>query len=76
MAAPIIWGIGIAATAVVGWLGVKSGRRIAEDIDTLGDVAVAGAAGWIAARITDSPAVGAGTGLVAFWALRQGQGTR
>ncbi len=75
MAAPILWGLGIAAGAVIGWTGFKAGSAIAEDVDTLGDVAVAGAAGWIAGQVTKNSLIGLGTAAATWWALQQQEDT-
>ena len=74
MPAPIVWGLGVAAGGIVGWLGLTAGRRVVDDLDALGDVAVAGAAGYVAARVSESPAAGLATGLAAIWVIRKGRG--
>jgi len=53
---------------------MKAGSRLVEDVNTLGDVAVAGAADWVAGRISGNEWIGLGIGLATWWALRQREG--
>ncbi|WP_420011342.1 hypothetical protein [Tateyamaria sp.] len=70
MAAPIIWGLAVGTAAVVGWLGKKVGGELVQDVDTVGDVVIAGAAGWLVMQALDSPAVGLGAGVTMYLVLR------
>lgn len=71
MAIPLIgYGVAAAATAVVGWFGVRAGGEIVEDLDIVGDVAIAGLAGFAASRVSGSALVGVAVGATALGVMR------
>ncbi len=69
MPAPVIWGLVVGGVAVAGWLGHGAGKKIIEDVDVLGDVAIAGAVALATSQLSGSKVAGLLGGAATIYAL-------